>query len=332
MIDQSIPFYPWLQAYWDKLSRYQSQDRLPNGIMLVGGEGLGLTALAKTFAQRAICLTAQDNQPPCGVCASCLLFKAGNYPDFYDVQPEEDKTSIGIDTIRQLSESLALSSQYTKPRIVIINPAAAMLHQASNSLLKTLEEPSDNTCLILLVDKVSQVSATIRSRCQLIAVKDINLSEAKAWLENQGCEHAEQYLNLANHLPILADELWQKEALVTRTAIFNDFVSLVKGGLDPILFAEKCLGLKELPVLNWVASWITDIIKCSSNADESTLLNPDLKDDLKVLKKKLNLKSLYGLLDKLNQLMNLQSSQLNQQLLLEDFVIQCYVFTVEQRS
>jgi len=330
MVNSEMVLYPWLQPCWEQLLRYQEQDRLPSAIMLVGEEGLGLTALATLFAHRTICLNAQGNDVACGQCESCLLFKAGNYPDFYAVQPEEGKASIGINIIRDLSESLALSSQYKKPRIVIINPATAMLHQASNSLLKTLEEPSENTCLILIADKVSKISATIRSRCQLITVKGIDLGQAKNWLEREGCEQAEQYLNLADHLPILAYELWKKEALTARAAIFSDFMSLINGQLDPIHFAEKCLALKELPALKWMMSWITDAIKYT-NEDASKLMNPDLTRDLKVIKEKLNLKSLHGLLDKLNFLVALQSSQLNQQLLLEDFAIQCYSLTVKQR-
>ncbi|ORU93754.1 MAG: DNA polymerase III subunit delta' [Cycloclasticus sp. symbiont of Bathymodiolus heckerae] len=329
MSSQTSIVYPWLRGYWGRLSRYQAQDRLPSAIMLVGSEGLGLLEFATAFAGRTFCLSAQANGLLCGECASCLLFNAGNYPDFFHLDPEEGKASIKIDAIRKLSEALALSSQYAKPRVVVINPATAMLHQAANSLLKTLEEPSENTCLILIADKVSKISATIRSRCQIITIKNIDLSEAENWLKNQGCEKAKEYLNLANHLPILAYELWQKEALVVRTEVFKDFMSLVKGQLDPLLFAGKCVGLKGFPVLTWLTSWLTDAIKCSNNPEDSWLLNPDLKDDLKVLAETLNLSNIHKLLEKLGQLINLESSQVNQQLLLEDFAIQCYSLKIK---
>ncbi|MEO1889039.1 MAG: DNA polymerase III subunit delta' C-terminal domain-containing protein [Cycloclasticus sp.] len=323
--------YPWLQAYWDKLSRYQQQDRLPSALMLVGDKALGLSAFATAFSQRTICLSLTTSGMACGVCESCLLFNAGNYPDFFHIKPEDGKKSIKIDVIRGLIESLALSNQYAKPRMVIIDPADALLHQASNSLLKTLEEPSDNTCLVLIAEKASKISATIRSRCQLITVKDIDLSKATLWLEAEGCNQAEQYLNLANHLPLLAYDLWKKEALTVRVGIFRDFMAMLNGQLDPLLFAEKCIGLKNLPALKWIMSWLTDAVKVESNVKNLHLINPDLKDDLKVLVEKLHLKNIHDLLDKLAQLINLESSQLNQQLLLEDFAIECYSLTIKRK-
>jgi DNA polymerase-3 subunit delta' len=331
MDNKAATVYPWLQAYWHQLSRYQQQDRLPNAMMLVGDKALGLSAFATAFAQRTICLSVTANGAACGVCDSCLLFNAGNYPDFFHIAPEEGQSTIKIGAIRELIESLALSNQYAKPRIVIIDPADAMLHQAANSLLKTLEEPSENTCLVLIAEKPSKVSATIRSRCQLITVKDIDLSQATSWLEAEGCDQAEQYLNLANHLPLLAYDLWKKQALAARVEIFNDFKAMLNGRLDPLLFAEKCFALKELPVLKWIMSWLTDATKVAFEPNNMCLMNPDLKDGLKVLIEKLHLNNTHGLLDKLAMLISLESSQLNQQLLLEDFAIQCYSLTVKRK-
>jgi DNA polymerase-3 subunit delta' len=331
MDNQAAIIYPWLQDYWDKLLRYQQQDRLPSALLLVGDAGLGLSALIKAFTNRVVCQSAKANEAACGVCESCLLFNAGNYPDFYHVQPEEGKSSIKIDAIRELSASLSLTSQYTKPRIALIDPASAMLHQASNSLLKTLEEPSENTCLILIADKLSNIPATIRSRCQLMLVNNIDLSKAKTWLESEGCKEAEQYLNFANYSPVLALELWKKEALTARTAIFHDFIALVKGRLDPLLFVSKCLKLKELSTLKWMASWLSDAIKLKNGSGAVELLNPDLKDDLKVLEEKLHLENIHSLLDKLGLLIRLETSQVNQQLMLEEFAIQCYSLAAKQR-
>ncbi|ORU90996.1 MAG: DNA polymerase III subunit delta' [Cycloclasticus sp. symbiont of Poecilosclerida sp. N] len=329
MNKQTPVVYPWLQSYWEQLSRYQQQDRLPSGIMLVADKGLGLSSFAVAFANRVVCLSSNSNEFACGTCKSCLLFSAGNYPDFIHLQPAEGEARIKIDAIRKLSESLALSSQYAKPRIVIIDPASAMLHQASNSLLKTLEEPSDNTSLILLADKISSIPATIRSRCQVISVKGVDLEQAEHWLKSKGCDDAMQYLNLAVHLPLEAHDLWKKDALAVRAEIFKHFVSLVKGKLDPLVFAEKCLALKDWPIQKWIMSWLTDAIKEVNDSSTIKLINPDFKADLNVLKEKLDLRSRYALLDKLTELMGLQSSPLNQQLLLEDFAIQCYSLTVK---
>ena len=329
MNSSSKPIYPWLQPYWEQLSRYLQQDRLPSALMLVGDKGLGLSGLAKSFANLSLCTTPSQSGHACGVCESCVLFNAGNYPDFFHLEPEEGKTSIKIDVIRQLSASLALSAQYTKTRVVIIDPADAMLHQASNSLLKTLEEPSENTCLILIAHQASKIPITIRSRCQLVTVNNIDLAGAQAWLQELGCPSAEQYLNLASGFPLLAHDLWKKDALDIRSALFKDFLSLIAGRLDPLLFAEKCISLKGMPVLKWIMTWLTDAIKYAHGSNGLELMNADLLAGLKVIAGKLHLKNIHNLLDGLVRLSGLEYSQVNQQLMLEEFAIQCYSLTVK---
>ena len=323
--------YPWLQRYWAKLAQYRQQDRLPNAIMLVGDQGLGLPSLASCFAKSVFCLNSNENNGSCGACSSCLLFEAGNYPDYFYLQPEEDKTSISIDAIRKLIESLALNNQYVKQRIVIIDSADVLLHNAANSLLKTLEEPSENTSLILITHKLSKVSATIRSRCQLITVKDIEQQKAIQWLQQSGCKEARQYLNLANHAPLLAFELWEKNALAVRDALFKEFLNLIEGRLDPLQFASQCIALKEMPFIKWIMSWLTDAIKSSHSSKNIDVMNPDLLNHLKVIAEKLHLKDIHGLLDKLNVLFQLESRQVNQQLMLEEFAIHCYSLSTNKR-
>ena len=324
MSNEADTVYPWLDSYWDKLIRYLQQDRLPSGMMLVGDEGLGLLPFARAFVKRAICYSPIDERLACGKCESCLLFDVGNYPDFFYVTIEEDKKSISIDDIRKLSASLELSNQYSKPRIAIINPADRMLRQASNSLLKTLEEPNANTSIILIANELSNIPLTIRSRCQLITISDIDLSKAALWLEQLGCEKANQYLNLANHSPLLARDLWKIDALTVRQAFFNDFIMLIKGRLDPLVFVEKCLKLKNIPILSWLMSWLTDVVSSAYTDEKNHFMNADLLDDLKVLKERLHLKDNHELLSQLGRLIQLQSYQVNQQLMLEEFAIQCY--------
>lgn len=316
--------YPWLNVIADKLSSYQQQQRLPSALMLQGDEGLGLATLARDFSKQVFCLKPTSEGSACCSCSSCLLFDAGNYPDYINIKPDEGKLTIKIDAIRQLSERLALSSQFANPRIVIINPIDALLHQASNSLLKTLEEPSENTCLILIAHQLSKIPMTIRSRCQIIKINATDKNLANRWLKEEGCEQSLQYLMLANDRPLLAYDLWKKDGLEHRRELFDEFVALIKGQLDPLIFAEKCLSKKEFPIIKWLTSWLADAVKYKYSSTVNQLLNVDLGEDLKVLPSKLHLNDLYGLLDKLGELAQLEASQLNHQLLLEEFSVDCF--------
>lgn len=315
--------YPWLEPYWLQLKRYQLQKRLPSGLMLVGDAGLGLPELARYFANGIFCANAKSDGNVCGQCSACLLFLAGNYPDYTFIEPEEDKKSIKIDVIRQLTQKLSLSRQYDKPRIVVISGADEMSHQASNSLLKTLEEPSENTTLILIAHKISTVPATIRSRCQTISVNKLDREPMLHWLEKQGCQQANQYLALSNGAPLKALNLSEMNALEARNKLFKAFLNLVDGEMDPLKFSELLISMKEFPSVSWIISWLSDVIKINSFAPDSYINNVELNADLKVLAKKLHSKMIYKLFDQLMAISQLDTAQINQQLLFDDFSINC---------
>jgi len=318
--------YPWLKPYAEKLNRYIASGRLPSGL-LIESEGEAGLNLIEYFAGNLYCENIKNGQA-CGHCSPCMMFKAGSYPDFFRIKPEEDSTTIKIDAIRKVTESIALASQFEAPRLVVISPAQAMTLAASNSLLKTLEEPSDNTTLILLVDQASAMPATIRSRCQQISINNIDMNLVKKWLAEQGCETAEQYLSVANNMPLVALEMWQEKALIVRDELFESFSKLFIANASPIEFGSKCVSMKVLPVTNWLASWLSDLIKIKQGADKEYLSNIDLYSSLKILAERLELKSLYALSDQLKQLIRLQSGQVNQQLSFENFAINCHLSAI----
>lgn len=313
---------PWLEPYLAKLNRYIESGRLPNALLILSDSVSGLH-LINHFANKLYCSQSLQGQA-CGECGPCKMFNAGSYPDFFILQPEQDTKTIKIDAIRKMSQSLALASQFNAPRIVIISPAQVMTLQAANALLKTLEEPADNTTLILLADKPSSVPATIRSRCQQISIDKVNFSIAKQWLSDQGCEEADTYMALANNEPLLAKQMWQEEALVVRNEFFEHFSKLFSGKISPVDFAAKCMQQKTQPLVTWLLSWLTDTIKVSQKVDKKHLSNTDLYPHLQDLAGQLNLVKLYGLLDQLNTQLQLQSGQVNQQLLFESFAVDCY--------
>lgn len=85
-----------------------------------------------------------------------------------------DPTSIGIKAVQELVMSLAISS--ASHRIIWIEEAQTLTTEASNTLLKVLEEPPSNTTLYLTCPNGSALLPTILSRCQVISLKDLGLS------------------------------------------------------------------------------------------------------------------------------------------------------------
>jgi DNA polymerase-3 subunit delta' len=322
--------YPWLEQSWQRLLRYSEHDRLPSALLIAGADGLALLSLVERYAQYVFC-TDKQGGAVCEACSACQLFKAGSYPDYILISPEEGESSIKIDATRALTHKLSLSNQYSQQRIVVIHPAEAMPHAAANSLLKTLEEPSENTTIILISYKPSVLPATIRSRCQLLTIKNINIGVALPWLTQQGCEQAQAYLGLADGRPLIAKSLWEQSALDDRNTLFGHFEQLIAGQLDPLAFVEIYVKVKDYPVLTWLTGWFIDAVKISCNAAPNDVLNTDLYPRLKVLLERLHLRQLHALIEQLTELIQLENRSVNKQLMLEDFAINCYAMAHKNR-
>ena len=146
----STRIYPWHAEQWLRLSRARASNRLPHAILIAGPEGLGKAAFARRLSASLACNQIDDHGDACGCCASCRQTAAGSHPDQKSVVPEEPGKMIRIDTIRELTAKSVLSAQEGGYRVYLIEPAEAMNRAAANALLKTLEEPSPRTVLILV--------------------------------------------------------------------------------------------------------------------------------------------------------------------------------------
>ncbi len=128
--------------------------------------GLGKRAFAQRFVQRPVVLSGDpEGGDPCGHCRSCLLVEAGTHPgrDLAELpglrKDGVQRSEIVVEQIRELSARLAMRSQFGGWQVAMIDPADAMNTAAANALLKTLEEPSAQTMLILLGDAPWRLAA-----------------------------------------------------------------------------------------------------------------------------------------------------------------------------
>ncbi|MCC5856816.1 MAG: DNA polymerase III subunit delta' [Ectothiorhodospiraceae bacterium] len=204
--------FPWHDAAWRRLQQQQRGGRLPHALLISGAPGLGKQALAERLAAQLLC-RQPDEAGACGRCPACHLIAAGSHPDIRHITREDDSRVIRIDSVRQLTEFMAMKSQYGGYRLGLIHPADVMNTNAANSLLKTLEEPPPGAMLVLISDRPSRIPATVRSRCQQIPVPVPERVEAVAWLEQTAPELARRavaMLPLAGGAPLQA--LKQAEA------------------------------------------------------------------------------------------------------------------------
>ncbi|MBF0558301.1 MAG: DNA polymerase III subunit delta' [Nitrospirae bacterium] len=141
------------------------RSRVPSAMLLSGDTGIGKRLAAVNYAKAVNCLGPADFDC-CDACASCRKIDAGMHPDVSITFPEKDE--IKIDAVRRLEESLYLTPLEGVKKIAIVDDADAMNLNAANAFLKTLEEPPDDSLIILVSSNPDRLPDTIRSRCVAI--------------------------------------------------------------------------------------------------------------------------------------------------------------------
>lgn len=149
-------------------------------MLFVGQEGTGKLETALRFARTIIC--QEDTDLPCEKCSECKLTEKKSHPDLVVLDSEE---LIKINTIRDLQQNLYLKPFRASHKIAIINHAEKITEEAANSFLKILEEPPQNSILILIAKDKQFLIDTIVSRCQCLnfgALSGIQLDEVDSEL------------------------------------------------------------------------------------------------------------------------------------------------------
>ena len=266
---------PWHAEHWARLQARRQRDALPHALLICGMAGLGKRAFVQRFVQGLLCQQPLEGDA-CGHCRSCLLFVAGTHPDVISLsfglrKDGVQRSEIVVDQIRELSARLAMSSQFGGWQIALIDPADAMNAAAANALLKTLEEPSAQTMLILLADAPWRMPQTIRSRCQRIEFHLPAQADALAWLQAEGVRDAAAALNAAGGNPGLARAWTQEGALDRRMEVRKDLTALAAGRGQPMEVVKRWLDNEPAQRLWFAAQAAADEIKTRAAAGTGPL-------------------------------------------------------------
>ncbi|SME93988.1 AAA family ATPase [Pseudobacteriovorax antillogorgiicola] len=162
-------------ADWHKLVGFQSpllklqslytSGRLPQVLLFVGREGIGKRLFVRALTSLFYC----EDGTACGQCGPCLDLKRGEHQELLWLTTEK---TFKIEHAQQLQDHLAVQSaaiqvkgQWRRqPRVVVMPDIDRLNHQAANRMLKTLEEPNDNTFIIFTTSRPKQLLDTVRSR------------------------------------------------------------------------------------------------------------------------------------------------------------------------
>lgn len=320
---QSVPL-PWQQETWRRLCARLADGTLPHALLISGVAGTGKQLFAQAFAMLALCQHS-ENQRACGCCGSCRQFSAGAHPDYFYVAMLEDRSAILVDQIRELSQSLTLTSQYGGRKIAVLVPADAMNANAVNSLLKTLEEPPADTLLLLVTARPARLAATARSRCQDVHLPSPDRATVLQWLNSREPRHDwPALLDIAGGGPLAALSLARYRPVQERLQFYTTLVELRNGRRNPMACAAG-FDRETLPViLRLLQSWVMDLIVLASAGDTGRwrIVNTDALDLLQSVLKGINLRALHAYLEHLNEAVALIATPVNTQLLLEGLFLE----------
>lgn len=223
----------WLFALQQQLSRQIRENKLPHALLFSGVDGAGQEDIAHWLINVLLCQDLKQDLPqnippeteenlsqvspvskvseettnvqpfifqPCGYCKTCKLFANGSYPDHLTIV--NDKNTIGVDAIRKLSQFFEKTAHIGIAKTALVNHADTMTVSAANALLKTLEEPTSQSFIMLTTHSSDVLLPTIISRCQKFEIRPPVGKKLLAEYKKQGND---AFVNLS-HLSELTDE------------------------------------------------------------------------------------------------------------------------------
>lgn len=316
--------YPWQQGLWQQLS---SRPRHAHAYLLHGPAGIGKRVLAENLVHFLLCQLPAGGKA-CGQCKACQLLAAGTHPDFFLLEPEEPEKPIRVDQVRELVGFVVQTAQLGGRKVVLLEPAEAMNLNAANALLKSLEEPSGDTVLLLISHQPSRLLPTIKSRCVQQACPQPSAEQARAWLAGtlpaEPVEALDELLVLAGGSPLTALRLQGHGVREQRAQVVEGVKKLLKQQVAPGQLAESWNAV-PLPLLfDWFCDWSLLILRYQLARDEEGLGLADMRKVVQYLAEKSTQPKVLAMQDwlLLQRQKVLNKANLNRALLLEALLVQ----------
>jgi DNA polymerase-3 subunit gamma/tau len=149
------------------------QNRLAHAYIFSGTRGVGKTTTARILAKCLNCVKG-PTATPCNECETCVAITAGTSLDVLEIDAASNR---GIDQIRELREMVRYAPAGGRYKVVILDEAHQLTDEASNALLKTLEEPPEKVVFILATTQPEDLADTIKSRAQLFQFRSLSFQE-----------------------------------------------------------------------------------------------------------------------------------------------------------
>ncbi len=170
----------------DFLQNSVKKDKIAHAYLFYGPNKVGKFRVSLEFAKTLECenKNLKEECAPCNKCQTCLKIEKMNHPDVLAVKAEEVtkgkkryEKKIGIEEVQKIQHHLSLFTHSAPYKIVIVDGAEKLSREASNAFLKTLEDPTDKSVIILITDSIGEILPTISSRTQMIKFLSVPAGE-----------------------------------------------------------------------------------------------------------------------------------------------------------
>ena len=171
-------------AHIDQLRSSFAAHTNVHAYLLCGPRGTGKRSVARLCAMTALC--RGEGKKPCGVCGPCRRALSDTHPDVHTVLPEKGKQTIGVNILRDVLAEVGVKSFEASAKVLVFPEAERMTPAAHNCLLKTLEEPPQDTVFFLITEQPGSMLPTIVSRCRVIRFHPLSQEDCEKRLTALG--------------------------------------------------------------------------------------------------------------------------------------------------
>lgn len=307
-----------------RLKRIISSGRIVHAYLFSGPRGSGKKTFGSLFAKALLC--ESRDQRPCDRCLSCRRFVSGNHPDVVFIRLE--KSSIGVDDIREMQRDIQVKPFMHGYKIYIIEEAHAMTPQAQNALLKTLEDPPEHAVLILLSDRMEGMLPTVLSRCHMLRLGRMSRKDIGLILERRlglSPADASSFARISQGLPGKALELAQsREYRDILDKTFEFIKALGKGltmadAVQNTFFAENRDHADE--ILDILLIWFRDLIVYQETQNEELIANIGKINLIKSQAGSFTTKEVQAIIEKIKECKKMLKGNANYQLAIDNMLL-----------
>lgn len=336
-----------MEVRWDILGHEKAKKYMENSLIsknlhhcyiLLGPKGVGKEKFARLCVKSFLC-SSEKSYIPCGLCIHCKYFDQGAHPDFFKIflslsEQGERKKNISIEQIKEVQRNLSVRPLLSNYKGVIIDSAESFSEKASNALLKTLEEPTENTIIFLITTSLRTILPTIQSRSYVIHFYSIDNNLIYEDLLTKGAtrDQARLFSSLSCGIPSIAIEFFNdsKKYDEYKSSFFQCLEYITLPAYKKIIVCQKIFQKKK----NFVESgdtarllldiWLKAIrdIMYMKLSNDTTLSNVFALEEIKPLSEKMSTKKIANIFNSIIKAKKLITENTNPTIVYENFLLQ----------